>query len=280
MKKTFSFLFIAVLLCSLASCDISQHSKSTYKDVEGGAALYRYKGNSSETSLIIEDETGGKKVVELMRFCAANNEYLKNVKIGANVERISEWAFTNCAALEKFEVSENNRFFEADENGVLYTKGKIELVFYPNSRENLKKDSNGNIIGGGEITIPGTVAKIRNNAFYLCGNLYRISLQEGLKEIGSGAFLKCENLNNFILPATLEIIGDDGFSYCNSLTEVTVPAGVMSIGNYAFFSSSSIIKQITLKRPIDEIDCGKDWVPYQKGSSGTKVEVVFVQDES
>ena len=277
MKKLSVIVALSLLICTLFGCNQSGREKYTYKAVDGGTALYRYKGNTTKSALIIPDETDGVKVVELMDFCAANSQYLETIKIGANVEKISNWAFANCVALEKFEVAADNRFFETDENGVLYTTGKKELVFYPNARVKLKKDGSEQVTGGAAYIIPESVTKIRNNAFYLCANLYKITFNEGLVEIGDAAFMKCTSLLDFTLPGTLTVIGQDGFSFCDALTTVTIPINVTKIGDFAFYSKASAIKTITVKRPLSEIDCGSDWLPIVKNSGGVKAKVVYVR---
>lgn len=276
MKKIVIMITLSLLIGTLFGCHQGGGEKYTYKAVDGGVALYRYKGSTTKTGFIVPDEVDGAKVVELMDFCAANAQYLKTVIIGANVEKISNWAFTNCVALGKFEVDLENRFFETDENGVLYTMGKKELVFYPNAREKLKKDSSEKIVDGGAYTIPASVTKIRDNAFYLCTNLFTITFNEGLAEIGDAAFMKCSSLQDFVLPDTLMVIGRDGFSFCDSLTTVTIPANVTKIGDFAFYSKESAIKNMTTKRPLSKIQCGDDWLPIMKNSGGVKVKVFYI----
>lgn len=275
MKKITIVFLLSLLICTLFACHQSGGGKFTYKAVDGGVALYRYKGSTREFDLIIPDQVDGVKVVELMDFCAANSQHLKTVKIGANVEEIGPWAFTNCLALEKFEVDRGNRFFETDENGVLYTAGKKELVFYPNAREKLIKDGNEQVTGGGEYEIPASATKILDNAFYLCGNLYEITFNEGLVEIGDASFMKCSSLQNFTLPDSLTAIGRDGFSFCDSLTSVTIPGNVTKIGDFGFYSKASSIKKIVVKRARNKIDCGDNWLPIMKNSGNVKAKVAY-----
>lgn len=276
LKKITIIALLSLLICTLFACrQGGGENNYTYKAVDGGVALYRYKGSTTIFDLTIPDEADGIKVVELMDFCAANSQYLKTIKIGANVERIGTWAFTNCLGLEKFEVARENRFFETDENGVLYTAGKKELVFYPNAREKLIKDSNEQVTGGGEYEIPASVTKIRGNAFYLCGNLYRITFNEGLVEIDDAAFMKCTSLQDFTLPNSLTTIGRDGFSFCDALTSVTIPGNVTKIGDFGFYSKASSIKKIVVKRARNKIHCGEDWLPIMKNSGNVKANVAY-----
>lgn len=275
MKRIMMIITLSLLIGTLFGCHQGGGENYTYKAVADGVALYRYKGSTTKTGLIVPDEVDGAKVVELMDFCAANSQYLTTVKIGAHVKIISPWALANCKQLEKITVDAANPYFEADEFGVLFTKGRGELVCYPNARQRLIKDDSGRTTGGGTYEIPASVKRIKSHAFYLCDNLYRITFPEGLEEVGDAAFMKCSSLQNFVLPESLTVIGRDSFSFCDALTAVTIPRNVLKIGDYAFFSQASLIKTITTKKPINRIHRGDDWLPIIKSSGGVKAEVVY-----
>lgn len=262
------------MMVSSAGCaGLSEGVK--YKNVTGGLALFRYTGVPTVNELNIPAEKDGKPIVEIMEFALASAEYLKTITIGKNVETIDKRAFTNCPSLEQYAVEDGNAFFETDENGVLYTKDKKALVAYPTARVKLEKDSSGKTIKGAEFEVPATVTEIWDAAFYLCGNLTKITFPEGLQKIGNYALMKCENLTDFKLPESLTEIGSDAFSYCDSLTTVTIPANVKSIGDYAFFSLSSSIAKIVVLSPENELQLGKDWIPKAKGQVNVSVTVEF-----
>lgn len=273
-RKTIIIILALMMMVSSAGCaGLSEGVK--YKNVTGGLALFRYSGIPTVNSLRIPAEKDGKPVVEIMEFALASAEYLKTITIGKNVETIDKRAFTNCPSLERYEVETGNVFFETDENGVLYTKEKTALVAYPTARVKLEKDNGGNTIKGAEFEVPATVTEIWDAAFYLCGNLTKITFPEGLQKIGNYALMKCENLTDFKLPESLTEIGSDAFSYCDSLTTVTIPANVKSIGDYAFFSLSSSIAKIVVLSPENELQLGKDWIPKAKGQVNVSVTVEF-----
>lgn len=276
IRTASALLAVIMVVFSFASCSLSQKG-SEYRDTENGsAALYRYKGSSVETELTVPDEYEGKKVTELMAFSLANAEYLKVIRIGKNIEKIDVWALTNCPLLERFEVSEENPYFRSVD-GVLYNKDMTELIAYPNGKTPLETDDESKVIGGGELILPETVKTVRENACYLCGNLYKVVLNEGLEEVGNKAFLKCGNVKELNLPSTLKKIGVDSFSYWNALTELTIPANVEEIGDYAFFSTSSSIEKITVEKKESDIKLGKDWIPHVKDKVQEKVPVEFAK---
>jgi hypothetical protein len=270
-------VLMAVLLLSGCST-VGVKERISYKDVDGGCALYRYSGVSIVNELKIPDEYEGKPVVEIMRYAISSAEYLTRITIGKNVRTIHYWAITHCPNLEEIIVDPENPYFESHE-GILYNKGMTELRIYPSARTKLQKDSAGRITVGAEVVVPAGVTSIAETAFYLCGNLYKIQLPQGLESIGNYAFMKCENLTELTLPSTLKTIGVDAFSYCDTLTSVIIPASVESIGDYAFFSLYSNMSAIYLRRPPDEISLGKDWIPNKKGQVNDKVPVLYVPAE-
>ncbi|MGN1124114.1 MAG: leucine-rich repeat domain-containing protein [Eubacterium sp.] len=269
------FVAIAVSLTAFGAYTFTSKNNS-YKDNEDGCGLYRYKSTSTETTFDVPEVYEGKPVTELMAFSVANAEYLKVLNISKNIKTIDIWAITNCPLLESINVDEENPYFSSID-GVLYNKDKTELLFYPNGKAPIVTDKSGAVTDGGTLVLPETVVSIRDNAFYLCSNLYSVTLNNGLKSIGNKAFLKCGNLQSVEFPDTLETIGIDAFSYCNSIKEVQIPSSVKSIGDYAFFSTSTQIKKIVVHQSSEaDIELGKDWLPNQSDKINKKIPVEYV----
>ena len=113
------------------------------------------------------------------------------------------------------------------------------------------------------VTIPNSVTKIGNYAFYGCIGLTSITIPNSVTEIGWGAFSGCSGLNTFygkfasadnrcliidgvlnsfaptglteyVIPDSVTKIGYCAFSGCSGLTSVTIPNSVTKIGDYAF----------------------------------------------
>ena len=262
IKTTSVIVMIAVSISLLLTgCMAGVNEKIKYKDVEGGVALYRYSGVSIVKEFSVPDEYEGKPVVEIMKYAISGAEYLTSIKIGKNIKVIDNWAITYCPNLENITVDPDNPYYESD-GGVLYNKGKTELVVYPSAKVKLVKDSAGVVTGGAEFTVPETVEKIAETAFYQCSNLYKISFNEGLIEIEGYAFMKCVNLTSFTLSSTLKKIA----------------ASVENIGDYAFFSLSSSLTVIYTEKPLSQISVGKDWLPNKKGQVNGKVAVEEIRE--
>lgn len=74
----------------------------------------------------------------------------------------------------------------------------------------------------------------KTGGFYSCYTLKKVTLPEGLTDIGDYAFYGCRNLKEITIPETVARIGRRAFAMCGSLTMLTVPAAIDTIGDNAF----------------------------------------------
>ena len=104
------------------------------------------------------------------------------------------------------------------------------------------------------VTIPNTVKKIGQKAFYNCVNLKQIILLDSLSEIKEYTFQNCEELNNVKIPESVTTISTSAFSNCSSLETVKLPSNLRELGQYAFWGCKklqSIFIPKTLKTVSD-----------------------------
>ena len=66
------------------------------------------------------------------------------------------------------------------------------------------------------------------------GEIKKVVIENGVKNIGNKAFRDCVKLTSVEIPSSVTSIGDDAFSGCYNLTSVEIPNFVTSIGNWAF----------------------------------------------
>ena len=64
---------------------------------------------------------------------------------------------------------------------------------------------------GSSLTLPYSLEKIENSAFYGDSGITEVVLPVGIKSIGSNAFQACSNLRCISIPATVTSIGTDAF---------------------------------------------------------------------
>ena len=94
------------------------------------------------------------------------------------------------------------------------------------------------------ITIPKGVTSIEEQTFYCCENLASVILPDGLTSIGNYAFSSCYNLTSIELPNSVKSIGVSAFYECSSLSSIMIPNGLTSIANYLFCGCSSLTSMV------------------------------------
>ena len=190
-------------------------------------------------------------------------DYLEEVEIGKNVKSISELAFTKCKKLKEISLSEDNKYFTADD-GVLFDKDKTILIIYPGGKNDWKYEipTTVNTIGEyafyenqniGNLQIPDSVTSIKKYAFYNCTSLTALTISKNLTELGNNAFSGCKSIISTIeLPSSLKKISEEAFAYCQSITKVVIPDSVKLIDESAFLECKSL-KEINIPKGITTI---------------------------
>ncbi|HPN60903.1 MAG TPA: leucine-rich repeat protein [Bacilli bacterium] len=129
-----------------------------------------------------------------------------------------------------------------------------------------------------EIVIPTTynnfpVVGIYEKAFLNNDTLSKVTISEGIIEIGAQAFSGCVELTTVILPNTLESIGEEAFNACSRLAAITIGAPTIGV---AAFSGCTGLKTIALLNTVESIGGWGFW-----GNSSLKTlyipeSVVFI----
>lgn len=175
---------------------------------------------------------------------------LASVTIPASVTSIGNCAFANCSNLTEFTVIEENSNYTSD-NGVLFNKGKTELICYPVKKSGTQYEIPDSVTSIGEasfsgctsltdITIPDGVTSIESGAFSGCTGLTSMTIPDGVTSIGNSAFSGCTKLTNITIPDSVTTIGNSAFWGCSKLTGITFPDGLISIGGLAFSGCSGL----------------------------------------
>ena len=116
---------------------------------------------------------------------------LESVKLPPALTQIGEGLFMNCPALKEIsgEAREGYRIAEH----ALYSGDGTVLIAYPADRE-------------GDVTVAAGTKRIGYGAFYE-SKVSRVTLPEGLTQIGGYAFFQCARIETPVLPDSLELIG-------------------------------------------------------------------------
>ena len=102
----------------------------------------------------------------------------------------------------------------------------------------------------GHITIPGSIRRVSNYAFFACGNLSQVTLSEGIKCIGGGAFC-FTGLNSVVIPNSVDTIEEAAFEVSNKIKSVVLGSGLKYLGSRAFSKGSNA----GLTSAIDTVIC-------------------------
>lgn len=176
-------------------------------------------------------------VIEIQEMAFYKNKSIQTVKIGRNVEKIASSAFAGCENLSDFKVAEGNTKLSA-KDGVLFDYKMKTLISYPTDKRNVN------------YTIPETIEKVSDYAFYSNDYINNLQLSLATKEIGSYAFYSCSNLESVATGNYIEKIGDYAFA-SSSLKSIRLPYVLSSLGHGAF--SQTKISSITIPSRLEEI---------------------------
>ncbi len=109
----------------------------------------------------------------------------------------------------------------------------IDAVFYAHA----------NLTG---VTLPSTLTRIGEKAFYNCSALVSIQLPEGVTQIPQSAFARCGSLSEVRLSRNTTEIGREAFRDCGLMTNLSLPESVTSIADYAFCNTGLTAMELTM----------------------------------
>ena len=174
---------------------------------------------------------------------------LTSVTIPDSVTRIGDFAFDDCRSLTEITVDSNNESYTS-KNGILFDKnleiliccpgGKTGSFTIPDSVTRIGEDAFWDCTGLTSVTIPDSVTSIGDYAFYGCIGLTSVTIPDSVTSIENSTFYNCIGLTSVTIPDSVTSIGDYTFSDCTGLTSVTIPDSVTSIGSSAFANCTNL----------------------------------------
>ncbi len=176
--------------------------------------LLRYPSGNKRTEYVIPDSV---VYIPYDAFFAADN--LQTITIGANVDITAGEMFRHTRNTNYIVVPENP-YFSSNEDGLLLSKDKTEIIQYPlgNTRT--------------EYTIP-----------------------EYITTIGALSFGQNFELNSVTIGSNVKTIGHEAFFNCRELTTVVIYPGVSEIGNYVFDKKCVNLTDVYFMGTIAEWEC-------------------------
>ena len=158
---------------------------------------------------------------------------VKGTKTNSISHGLQEGAFEECSKLKEYKVHQDNPDF-TDEAGVLFSKNKDILYFYPPAKE------------GAKYNIPTTVKVLAQKAFQGANKLTSMDIPNTVETIGTEAFRNMKGLVtvNFQAPSKVKELKADVFRACDKLKEVVLPASITEIA--AAFYECGELEKITI----------------------------------
>ena len=203
---------------------------------------------------------------------------IQKVTIGAGVNHVGKYAFTNCAKLATVTLPDGLKTIGKNAFGGCE---KLATVTLPEGLQTIGEGAFTGCFALSDLTIPKSVETIEEYAFYQCGSLTHVTLPEGLKTIGENAFDQCEKLASITIPKSVTTIGNFAFQQCAALKDVTVlwntpltiPSGVFAgitpptgvtlhvpAGTGEAYQGKDVWKEFTIvEQPWGDLSTGLHW---------------------
>lgn len=244
MKKNRFLPFLALLLLfscgntkssnlSSSSVDNSSFNSSSelptlisdfvFQDNEDQTLSIKKYNNSKPKRVVLPNEYKGKKITGILDYAFLSSGGIETIVISDNIKDIASKAFDSCLTITSFEVSNNNPYFMAKDD-ILYSKDGTELMCCPTKIDN--------------VVVKQNVKKIHDGAFsYYRGT--KITLNEGLLEIGESAFFNSSNLDSLTIPNSVKDIKSSAFNL-SGIKTIQIGTGISKLSAYTFMKCPNL----------------------------------------
>ncbi|MBE6627874.1 MAG: leucine-rich repeat domain-containing protein [Ruminococcaceae bacterium] len=246
MKKTISFILVALLLCGtmlLTACDSNSKAKKENEQKITEASTQPGEETTADTTGTTENPINPDDVAGSTGLSYQVNADGKTCTI-IDIGTCTDTEITIPERIDGYTVTQigSNAFFEA----------AITKIDIPDSITSIGFFAFAECTGLTEITIPDSVKTIDSRAFIQCRNLKTVVLGNGVTTVGESIFAECSALTSITLGNNLTEISEFAFDRCSALVEITIPDNVKSIGKYAFIECANL-KTINLGNGVTSI---------------------------
>lgn len=194
-------------------------------------------------NVVIPETLGGYPVTTLAEKSFFDCHSIDILEIPESITLIDDEALSYMWC-KKIIVSDYNPGYSSDERGVLFNKGKTQIIRYPALCEEEAYE------------IPATVTEFVGRPFQHCQfGLTYVSIPEGVKTIPNCAFMGATTIKKIDFPSTLKTIGPNCFAYCYSLNDPEIPVSVTKIDGSAF-TYCNALRTFRFPENIDTVSWG------------------------
>ena len=163
---------------------------------------------------------------------------LKQITYLGDRPEISGRYISDCPSLERIDTPKCDELH--CENGLLYDGSRLVLAMGKSGDFTIPSDVTvigeyafGNCPELSSVTIPASVTEWPR-AFYGHKNLQKVTVCNGVTNIGFATFADCSSLEKVIIPDSVTLIDYRAFHGCGNLKSVNIPSSVTSVENKAF----------------------------------------------
>lgn len=287
LKKILGIVLCVLMLASALSLNcfaiesdglIIESNGDGYKIVDANASV---RGD-----VVIPDEIGGKKVVEIGEGAFANMLGITSVTIGKNISIVNKNAFNECINLACVEFADSELSVKIRERA-FFDCEKLASVKLPKNITTIPKNCFENCYALNDIEIPASVTTISDESFIHCTSLESVEIPVAVNFIGARAFMNCPKITSFSVksgsesfksvndvlftldgkelvqypigksaesysvPAGTEIIRKGAFSF-GKVSKIILPDSIMIIDEKGF-SDNKNLSDINLPEGLEEI---------------------------
>lgn len=151
---------------------------------------------------------------------------LETITVPDSVTYIGDYAFYSCKSLKSINIPDGVTSVESGTFGACTNLKTVEIP-YGVTEIGLRAFAGSGIV---EITIPTSVTRINDFAFYVCESLANITIPGSVNEIGMHAFHGCTCLTHVSIENGVKNIGAWAFQDCKNLSRLSVPGSVTTVG--------------------------------------------------
>ena len=258
MKRSVSIILLACLFAILFVVPAQATTGETVEEADfvcerlrnGALKLVKYQGNAEGKIVNIPASINGAHVERIGEY-AFDGCKAVNITIPDTVHMIEAFAFNDCSEIKKISIP--NDVYFIDGNAFTGCKKLVNISLDP-KHPTLQVTSDGALYSKKNrmllcfpyskqtrtfSVMQGTIT-IGKNAFYGCDKVESINLPNTVREIGDGAFIGCTNLISITLPESLLSIGEQAFGGCSALRGISIPKDISRIERSTFFNCVSL----------------------------------------
>ena len=169
----------------------------------------------------------------------ANLSNLEKLTLPKSVKTLGSNLFKHTTSLKHVDVEEGNESF-ASIDGVLFSKDKTKLIYYPSKKNDESYKT------------PKETKELASYSFNKNSYLKRLELNDGLEKIGTFAFEEAIKLEEISLPNSLETIERLAFYGNLELKELILPDNVKNFGKHVM-NGLPKLKSLTIGNNINSL---------------------------